>query len=309
MIFTAKLRSTGAFPRLDLTEVERLLPALRAEWADLDFGRHGAVRNPVTGATEERLALVAGDHRRPGATYRLLIPTDDGPADDDRTGLAARLRDKVAPRPRHRPVLVDLRRDDDDRLECTVRDPDDAWRVNVDVTWADLPQIDGYAAFSPKAMFRGDEAMIGRLLGRRGVAEGRVVTARLGAKTSGKGPSLLAGEASLGAGSVTGAIDVDARRDTWNVVALATVRARGVARVAMPFLRRRLVRSFDAAQRAWWADAVTTAGKARTELDDLAADIARAGSPEAFVRAELWDPATRARRAARRPVPGASETG
>lgn len=259
--------------RLDLGALERLVPAVVAEWHDLVFDDAGSALDPRDGTPTDSFRLVSGTHRAPGARYLVRTPQGDEP-----------------------PLETDLllRRDDPGVLAVTVSSRTSSWSVEAEVTG--LPEgAMTKAPVRPRCELSGSVDLAAEL--RRADLPGPVAwlvgrsasgTAVLDAAALDEGPTSVAtAHGRLSRAAVGAALEVTTGLSHWDLAASIEVTARGLAglvlRVARRWVEPHLVRGLEQA-----LNDLADADEHQRELADLAARTETAGGPRAFVRSELW---------------------
>lgn len=262
--------------RLDLGPVERLVPALVAEWRELGFDAAGRALDPRDGSPTETFRLVSGTHRRPGARYRVVSrPPGETSLEAD----------------------VVLRRDEAGSVSVSVSSLAGTWSVDVDLTG--LPDGPLSEVARPRCELTGEVDLVRELrradlpgpagwlstwlVGRS--ASGSAVL-DVGALDAGRSP-LARARGGVRRASAEAGLEVTASLSRWELVATVEVAGRGAAGLALRVARRwvepHVVRGLEQA-----LDRLADADAHDRDLAHLAARTEAAGGPRALVRDELW---------------------
>jgi hypothetical protein len=263
-----RFSTRGEIRKVDLEPLLELVPALRQEWADVEFGSDGRVVNPLTGQPVDTFALVDGRHRRAGARYRTTAPEDGGPATNEEL------------------IDITLRSDSARELAVTVEDEQRRVKVDVELEHGRMPKVSARLRMDITALLRseGEPGCMGWVLGGTGTGD---VVVDLGTLEAGGRTAAFEGRTNrIRAASV---VDVESTRDVWKVTAAATLRAKGLARPVLWFGRRSIRRAVTAACDEFWAGSDELTSRMRSDLADLRAAIDEEGGPAPFVHRLLWD--------------------
>lgn len=269
--------------RLDLSPVERLVPALLQEWTGLEFGPDGRARRPGV-AADDRLRLTSGRHDHPGATYVVEVPGDDGVVRD------------------RQQVRLDASSASGDRRELTVapvpgseQPGTPGWTARARL--ADLPRgplekprlptVSGDLDLDlrPVARHPGMPPLVGplalRLVGSALRVEGEVRPATLSGTSAAARP-LVRASGRCGGWHADLAVDVAAGEE-WEATVALDLSARGPGRVVLALVGRRRVERWlrQALDSVAGPEAIDEEerGLLRTERE-----TARAGGPGPYVR-------------------------
>jgi len=301
-----RLATSGSIPRLDISLPVAALVPLREEWAALRFGADGRAINPVSGEPTDAIRLVEGRHRSPGARYETVIRTPRMSADPDQVrALEAELLDRPdidwTEYHRRRAELstptgeVDesisgftVRSDDARALAVTFADPKDRWSVDVDVEHGRIPRVLLTARADATSLIQDEGAP--RWLARRvgGTATGTATIdlstiERRGGGTLAEGSGrvkLLRGE---GAATVTPSVSA------WDVDASVDLHGKGLGRLALRLLGKRLRRSFDEGAAAYWSSIPGTVASGRAFLVQVQQVVDGEGGLATVLHRTFWE--------------------
>jgi hypothetical protein len=266
-----RFRSSGDVRRIDVEPVLELVRPLREEWTRLRFDASGRVVNALSGEAEQTLVLIEGRHRQPAARYRVTVP--------EQSVLAASGDESC---------LITLHHDDEHRLAFTVSQEHERWSVDVDLHHGSRPRAVLVGRLDLRAVLEADgtPGCLARLVA--GLAGG-TVTVDLGAL---EGPSspLVVAEGHANRFHADGRIDVGASGRRWRVDGQAAVGGRGLGRLVVLLVRRRVRRGVDRRIERFWAGADGWISQLERDVSQLRSSVAQEGGPEAFVHRALWDP-------------------
>jgi hypothetical protein len=220
------------------------------------------VINPITAERHVSFVLVDGRHRDIGSRYSVTV---------DRTT-----------------TLLVLKRDDERHISATVVDEHGRWVVDVDVTRGRLPQVELEGRVDLTAVIRdeGTPGCLASVLGGPGVGRAVIdLTALDGRRDSSVDVS---GRANRFRGAARA--DLHTTTTTWNVDGALSLRARGLGRVVVLVVGRRLRRSIEEWLEQLWRTSDERMADSQAALRELAGMTEREGGAAAFVRRALWDP-------------------
>jgi hypothetical protein len=303
-----RFESSGDLRRLDLTSVVGLLPALRDEWAGLQFDRDGRLLNPLTGDTAAALTLVGGRHRQPGATYRITVTSPKlelpqgrraefeaeareltrhrAQAEQWKEHAARRREASVQVRTQQEHFAASVREDNAHRLAFSVSDEPTTWTVDVDVEHGRLPKVDLDGQIDLTAVIQADgtPGCLAGLLG--GTGRGAAVL-ELGALERGGQVVRANGRANRFRGSAK--VDMQASATTWTVAGTGSLRARGLGRLVLWLAGRRIRGSIDRSVAELWTKGETRTIEMEQQLSRLRDAIETDGGSAPFVHRAIWD--------------------
>lgn len=285
-----------------------LLPALREEWAGLEFGADRKLINPLTGEHLDGLRLISARHRQVGAVYRVSVTTEkyELPAhrraefDKDARELSrrsagpedwrdhARRRREQSLRVGVEEARYDVRlRDDAARsLAFAVTDDTETWVIDVEVEHARHPhvELEGRIDVSAWLMSMGVPRALARFLG--GAGAGRVVVDAGSLEKSGTA-LLMEGRAKRFRVSTT--LDVRSSARRWAITGWGVVRARGLGHPVLWIAGRRFRKLIERAFEELWTSSEERMAVLELTLRRLTATVAVEGGSAQFVRRALWD--------------------
>lgn len=273
-----RFRTSGDVRRVDLSPLLELFPAVLGEWEDLRFDTSGRVVNPLSGELEDALVLLDGRHRQTSARYRASVAR---PPD-------ALVAEGNEPAPAPATYLVTLHHDGPQRLSFTVAGEPERWSCDVDLHHSDLPRVEvvGRVDLGAALGADGSPGWVARLLGRTG---GGKVIVDLGA-LEGPGGSLVEGEAHANRFRGSTRVEVSGSRRRWHVDGRASLGARGVGRLVLLVVRRRIRRGLERGLAQFWARGEEWTNGLERDLHDLRRTVEQQGGPAPFVRRSIWDP-------------------
>lgn len=303
-----RFKTAGELRRVDLGPVIDLLPAMRDEWAGINFDGDGRVINPLTRGAVEALALVDGRHRQGGTRYRITVTSPKLDLPENRRAEFEREARKLTRRNasqerwndhvvRRRDASVQvgterdhyaltLREDTARRLVFSVSDEAEHWTIHADVEHARLPKIELKAHVDLTASFKADGSpgWLAAMLGGTGVASAVFDLATL--ERSGRTVH-ADGRANRFRGSAR--LEVRASATRWAITGEGALRARGLGRLVLWFAGRRIRSSIDGPLAEFWASSESRTAALEKETSRLRTAIGKEGGPAPFVRRALWD--------------------
>jgi hypothetical protein len=267
--------------RLDLSPVERLVPAAAAEWAAARFGPDGRVLAPSQ-EPDDRLRLTAGAHDHPRATYLLAVGDDQGDVQQVQVRLGARSASG-------------------ERRELDVRpagaEPAGVWSATVRL--ADLPrgplekgrlpsasgevEVDLRAVAAQEAAPAWARALLAVVVGSRLHVGADLDPAALSGPTR---RTVARASGRCGRWSAALVVDVDAGTD-WRLTCTLDLTATGIGRPVLAVVGARRVQG-------WLRQALeqvagpSVVDEAERDLRRTEAATAAAGGPAPHVRTLVW---------------------
>ncbi|MCP3878719.1 MAG: hypothetical protein GY701_10065 [Sulfitobacter sp.] len=271
------LGGQATMPRFDLGGLWSLLPALREEWAGLNFAASGSVTNPLTAEHLDTLVLVSKRHRQPGAEYSLTLAV---PTDAPESGLAE---------PEVTAVDLRLEVDDHRQLRVLVVDPKGAWSAQLTLGHDADPRLEVALRANLTAILanEGETSTLARLLlGGKATVDATIDTATL----RGKSGDLASASGRVNRFPFRAHLAVDTSQVSWNVDFDATLRARRLGRLLILLaggpLQRDIETGFAGMAARWDRHLVDL----QSQIEELETAIHAVGGPERFVQRWLWDP-------------------
>ena len=291
---------------MDLTPIVDVLPALREEWAGLQFDGSGTLVSPLSGDAVPALRLVAGRHRQPGATYRITVTspklelsearrrefddeaqklTRDRATSEQWRSHAARRREasvQVGTRQEH--FEATLHDDNQRRLKFSVSDEPATWTLDVEIEHGRWPKVDLNGRIDLSAVLRADgtPGCLAGFLG--GTGRGSAVL-ELAALERGGQAIRAEGRANRFRGSAKANIRASATK--WILDGTGSLRARGLGRLVLAFAGRRVRDGINGSIDEFWTKARTNEWE--QHLSQLRDQVDATGGPGPFVRRAIWD--------------------
>lgn len=285
-----------------------LLPALRDEWASLQFGRDGALVNPLTQEPVSSVLLLDGRHRQPGARYRITVTTPKLDLPEERRAEFEKESRKLSQRNARQDAWNDYfarRREasaqvgtDEHRLTATLRDDtpqtlaftlaDDSehWTVEVDIEHRRLPIVCLSGTLDLTAVLEADgtPGCVAGILGGAGDGTATFDFATL----ESDGRSI---DAHGRANRFRGSLHLETRTSAtqWALVGKGALHPRGLARPILWFAGTRIRRSIHHSLAEFWTEGEFWMRQLDAEMHRLRAAIEEEGGPGPFVRRALWD--------------------
>lgn len=269
--------------RLDLSPVERLVPAAVVEWTGARFGPDGRVLAPSQ-QPDDRLRLVAGVHDHPRATYLLAVGDETGEVRD----LQVRLEALSAA---------------GDRRELDVRgaDADRAGVWSAAVRLADLPrgplakgrlpsasgtaQVDLATLATTQDAPGWARALLPLVVGRALEATVELEPAAL--TGTGAARRLLRASGRCGRWGADLVVEVEEAGTDWRLTCALDLTATGIGRPVLAVVGARRVEG-------WLRQALeqvagpSVVDEAERDLRRTEQETAEAGGPAPYVRTRLW---------------------
>jgi len=301
-----RFSTSGSVRRIDLGTVAEVVRALTDEWAALRFDRDGRPINPVTDEAVDQVRLVGGTHRSPGARYEIVSVSNVVEADPEQLqALDAEMLTGMdvdwAEYDRRRAAIstvtgtqesrdtVVLHEDDSRRLVLELLDPNELWTATLAVVHGPLPRLElsGGQDVTRAIAAEGLPRPLARLFGGLASGSGFVDLALLDRRGS-----TTVAEASGAFNRFRGdaRVDVKTSARSWRVSVKASVKARGIGRPMLLFLRSRLKKAFDRGAASVWAQADAQVADLERQLVAFRRLAETEGGIDRVMHRSLWEP-------------------
>lgn len=303
-----RFTTSGQLRRIDVSPVVDLLPALREEWAGLQFDRDGSLVNPLTLTPVRSVSLLDGRHRHVGARYRVTVTVPKLDLPDDRRAEFEKESQKLSRRnakqdawdehfARRREASVQvgtderlltatLREDNSRTLALTLTDEHEHWTVAVDIEHGRLPSVSIRGTLDLAALLeaQGTPGCLAGILGGTGEGTGIVDLATL--ERDGR---VIYAQGHANRFRVSLHLEVRTSATQWMLDGRGVLRARGLARPILWFAGRRIRRSMDHSLAEFWSTSESRMREVDLEMHRLRSAIEEEGGQASFVRRMLWD--------------------